>query len=405
VVSADGTSELQVFISSGYSKAATNEWIEANDRRGTRSGVFAVLLDHTRTVALEGTTAALSLSPSRLVHVVVSAIGAKVWLAVLHPFYAILFLVLICLPTWAFFGAAICRIAALEATRDERLPISKALAFARDKFWSFVAAPLLPLGIVIILGALMWIGGVIGALPGFGTFVAPLFLFLAILGGLVIALIVVGLVLGAPLMYPTIAVEGSDAFDAVSRSFSFVGERIWRSLLYGGIALVYGSICFVFVKLVARIALVAVHFFVGLSMNWGSASGPHGNIAHKLDAMWHAPALDFSTPFYGDFSQSEVTGWSAFGRFLIALWVYGLFAVVAGFLISYYHSASTLIYLLLRRDVDATDLQEVFVEEEPVTPPTGGAPAEAPPPQPAAPPGSLASLPVVGQTAPHEEHH
>jgi hypothetical protein len=406
VLVADGTSELQVFVSSGFSKAATNDWIasHAKDRGSKRSGVFAVLLSHMRTVAHDLTSATLSLSPTGVVRAVVNAAGAKAWLAVMHPLYALLFLILIWLPVWAFSGAAICRIAALEATREDRLPIGKSLAFARQKFWSFVAAPLLPIGVVIIIGALMFIGGAIGAIPGFGTFVAPLFLFLAIIGGIVIALIVIGLSLGAPLMYPTIAVEGSDAFDAVSRSFSFVGERIWRTLLYGGIALLYGAICFVFVKLVARLALFSVHFFVGLSMNWGSARGPAGDIPHKLTALWQAPALDFSTPFYGSFDHSDVSGWSAFGRFLIALWVYGVFALVAGFLLSYYHSASTLMYLLLRRDVDATDIQEVFVEEEPTPPAAGGQPAAAPDEKPAATPGSLASLPVVGQTAPHDEH-
>ncbi len=407
VAIAGGVSELQIFVQSGFSKAATSEWIEQATRSGAIShrGIFAVLLDHMRTMALEVTTAAMSLSPAGVIRAVVDGIGAKVWLAVMHPLYALIYLLLVWLPVWAFFGAAICRVVALAATREEHLPWGKACSFACAKFWSFVTAPLLPAGVVVILGALMWIGGLLGAIPGFGTLVAPLFLFLAIIGGFVIALIVIGLALGAPLMYPTIAVEGSDAFDAVSRSFSFVGERIWRTLLYFGVALVYGSICFWFVKLVVRVALFAVHFFVGLSMNWGSATGKTGDIPHKLDALWQSPALDFSNPFWGAFPESTVSGWSAFGRFLVALWVYGVFAVVAGFLLSYYHSASTLIYLLLRRDVDATDMQEVFVEEEPAPPSTGGEPAAAPQPQPASAPGTLASLPVVGQTAPHDEHH
>ena len=38
-------------------------------------------------------------------------------------------------------------------------------------------------------------------------------------------LILLGLTGGFNLMYPTIAVEGSDSFDAISRSFSYVYAR------------------------------------------------------------------------------------------------------------------------------------------------------------------------------------
>ena len=38
-----------------------------------------------------------------------------------------------------------------------------------------------------------------------------------------------GTVGGFGLMYPTVAVEGSDSFDAISRSFSYVFARPWRS--------------------------------------------------------------------------------------------------------------------------------------------------------------------------------
>ncbi len=405
VVSEDGVSELKVFLDSGLSCAETSKWIKdvGKKKSSKRIGVFDTLLNQSRTVALQLNEATLGFSPGGVIRTVIQGAGAKVWLAVMHPVYALIYLLGVWLPVWAFFGAAICRIAAMQAARDERLPIADALAFARSKFWSFVSAPLLPIGVIIIVGLLLFLGGFVGAIPGVGTFLTPLFFFLAILGGFVIAIVSIALALGAPLMYPTIAVEGSDAFDALSRSFSYVGERIWRTLLYFAVALVYGTVCFVFVKLLARIALFASHFFVGLSMNIGSATSGKTEIAHKLDAMWQAPALDFSTPFYGVFDHSVVTGWSAFGRFLLMLWVYGVFAVVAGFLISYFHSASTLVYFLLRRDVDATDMEEVFVEDHD-QPPSAGQPAEPPPPAPATSPGSLASLPVVGQTQPHDGH-
>ncbi len=401
VVSATGISEPRVFVSSGLHPTAVREWIESTQKAegATRRGVFAVLMDEWRGTLVEFTSAALSLSPRGVVNALVRALGLKLWLGVMHPVYLLIFGFGIWLPVWALAGGAICRIAALQATRDERVSIAAAIEFSRRKFWSFVTVPLLPVGIILVIAVLLAVGGLIGAIPGFGTLVAPLLWFLAMAGGILIAIIAIGLVLASPLMYPTIAVEGSDAYDGMSRSLSYVGQHVWRTALYFGVAMVYGSICYVFVKLVARVGLFATHFFVGLTMNMGSASAPGGGtVPHKLNAFWQAPALDFSNPFYGALPHAAVAGVSRVGQFLLSAWVYMAFAVVAGWLLSYYHSASTLAYLLLRRDEDATDLDEVWVEEDEEAQQTA-APQPTPAPAAAAStPGSLASLPVVGPT-------
>ena len=62
-------------------------------------------------------------------------------------------------------------------------------------------------------------------------------------------LVLLGTVGGFNLMYPTIAVEGSDSFDAISRTFSYVYARPWRMLFYTLVAIVYGALCYLFVRL------------------------------------------------------------------------------------------------------------------------------------------------------------
>jgi hypothetical protein len=47
-----------------------------------------------------------------------------------------------------------------------------------------------------------------------------------------------------------------------------------------------------------------------------------------------------------------------------AVWLYLLFFMIVGFVYSYFWSASTIIYYLLRRDVDNTEMQEVYMEGE-----------------------------------------
>ena len=49
---------------------------------------------------------------------------------------------------------------------------------------------------------------------------------------------------------------------------------------------------------------------------------------------------------------------------MLAFWVGLVWLLTVGFAYSYFWSASTLIYFLLRKDVDATEIEEVYIEEE-----------------------------------------
>src|SRR5262249_14133271 len=52
------------------------------------------------------------------------------------------------------------------------------------------------------------------------------------------------------------------------------------------------------------------------------------------------------------------------GAVMVAFWLYVVFLMVIGFGYSYFWSASTIIYLLMRRKVDDTEMDEVYVEED-----------------------------------------
>ena len=74
------------------------------------------------------------------------------------------------------------------------------------------------------------------------------------------------------------------------------------------------------------------------------------------------------------------------GAFMVSIWLYLFFLMVLGFGYSYFWSASTIIYLLMRRKVDDTDLDEVYLEED-ETEEAYSKPAAAPVPPAAATPG------------------
>jgi hypothetical protein len=72
----------------------------------------------------------------------------------------------------------------------------------------------------------------------------------------------------------------------------------------------------------------------------------------------------------------------AWATFFVSVWLYLLFLLVVGFSFSYFWTASTIIYLLMRRKVDDTEMDEIHLEETPDqawTPPATTSPVpEAP---------------------------
>ena len=106
-----------------------------------------------------------------------------------------------------------------------------------------------------------------------------------------------------------------------------------------------------------------------------------------MHAIWQAPSLASEGSFYGGFDEVKLAHMSWFAQLLIWGWVYLVWAFVVAFAISFYYAASTVIYLLLRREVDLTDLEDVHFEDIPAE-----QSAAAPPPT--APEGGT-SLPVI----------
>ena len=296
-----------------------------------------------------------------------------VWLLTQHPVFFFLtgadFLVL-----WAIFGGAISRIAAVHVARDEKLSIRAALVFSVSKFFSFLCAPLIPLLIVGVLGVLVALGGAVGNIPWFGTLLVGAFFFLILIAGFVMTLVLFGLVGGFNLMYPTIAVEGSDSFDAISRSFSYLYARPWRLGFYTLVALIYGALTYLFIRQFIFVMLVLVHKCVG------AAVFVHADSTAPLwTSLWPSPLTTGRLTYQVDFLS--LNAGQAVGAIILSIWVYLVIALLGAFAVSFYFSANTIIYLLMRREVDATELDDVYLEE--IEDPDDVDPAITPPPVPA----------------------
>jgi hypothetical protein len=391
-------SELNKFIEPDATRQSVQAWIKEHSKMpgSHREGMFSVFIMHIRSTVNALTVAIAQLDAGRFLHTIRDGLVGLAWLLVFHWFYAIVFSIFF-LAVWGLFGGAIARLAAMHAAREERIPMTEGLRFSREKLLSFMAAPLLPAGAIIVGGAVLAAGGLVGLIPGVGEIIVGALFFLALLAGLAIALISIGAVVGFPLMHPTIAVEGSDGFDAVSRTYAYVYQRPWHTALYMFVSLLYGAICLLFVKLIIRVSLIAVHFFVGLTLNWGTAfaSSKASKDVPKLDALWTPPTLDWGTPMIGTFDASKLANVSWFGQLLMKLWVYAGWAFLGAFVVSFFYCASTIIYLLLRKEVDATDIEDVYIADSGIDGLASAAPAAVTPVQPK--PGGGTSLPVIGQ--------
>jgi hypothetical protein len=260
------------------------------------------------------------------------------------------------LSIWSIFGGAIARIAAVHVARDEKISIRQALAFSIAKFLSFFSAPLIPVLIVLAVGLVVAAGGLLGNIPYLGPILVGALFFLALAAGFVMTLVLIGLAGGFNLMYPTIAVEGSDSFDAISRSFSYLYARPWRLIFYTAVALLYGSLCYLFVRYFIKLLLWLTHFFAGLWFFYRA-----DNLEPLWNVMWPDPLATGRLVYDIDFLTLN---WAQdIGAVLLAIWVYLTISMLGAFAISFYFSANTVIYFLMRHEVDATEMDDVYLEQ------------------------------------------
>jgi len=279
---------------------------------------------------------------------------APSWAMRYHPvFFTIFFIYL--LVIWAIFGGAIARIAAVQVARDEKLSFRQALSFSTAKFLSFLSAPIIPLLIIAVVGLLVTLGGLLFNVPVLDIIAAVLF-FMALAAGFIMTLVLLGLVGGFNLMYPTIAVEGSDSFDAISRSFSYLYARPWRLLFYTIVAGIYGTLCYVFVRYFIKLMLSLTHYFVGLLIFRDAPS-----TEPLLNVMWPNPLT--ATRLSYDIDFLTLGGTQDVTAFLLAFWNYLTIGMLGAFAISFYFSANTVIYILMRHEVDATEMDDVYLEQ------------------------------------------
>lgn len=326
---------------------------------------------------------------------------------------------------WAYFGGVITRIAAVQLGGKERVTLRQAMRFVRARYTAYVLSPLVPLIIIAFIVFGMSLYGLFALIPVVGdVFMYGLGLPLIILGGIVMAVLLIGLI-GYPLMYSTLSTEGSDTFDALSRSYNYVFQSPWSYIRNWLVAILYGvAVTFVVILIGCMMVYLGkwavsvpastlysdrkpdfLFVYAPESYGWKELllKGSDAEVKPSLVTegnkrrVEYVPANLEADKAYRD----DLRIHNKIGAGLATFWMILIFLMMIGFTYSYFWSAAALIYLLMRKQVDEVETDEVFIEDETALNPQPIPPAPAAPPAPVSPPPApTVSLPTVPPTPP-----
>jgi len=322
------TTELDVYM---VSRSELRNLLGSPPPDAGRTGVFATLR---RSFAIQCRSGNL-----------LGCLLALVWAFTYHTLYSVVFFAVV-LVVLSAAGGAICRLTALQFAHGRRLSLGEAWRFSTKRITSLVGAPIGPLVIALLLGVPIVAFGALGNIPVVGELLTGLLLPLGLVVGPFIAVLLIGAVGGFSLLSPAIAYEDSDFFDAISRSFSNVYARPWRMIFYTLTAAAYGAICCLFVRFFAFLVLWVTRGFLQVGLR-----------DEKLAAIWPAPS-------FGNLlgTGAAPDAWSLWlSALFIRIWVLVIIGLTISFFVSFYFSASTIIYALMRNRVDGTNLDEIYI--------------------------------------------
>lgn len=328
-------------------------------------------------------------------------------LAILNPnadFFTrvyLLFVIAWTVAVWAFFGGAITRIAVLQIAGKDPPTLVESMRFVAGKYVHYFAAPLVPVLFIAGIAIITILFGLIHLIPFVGDLVDGILWPIPLLMGFAQALLLVGLV-GYPLMFPTISAEGSDTFDALSRSYNYVYQSPWRYIWSCLVAVAYGMVVVFFVAFMGSLVVFltkwslsqtpGTNYFANRRVDYLFSYAP--TTYQWRDILLEQPDLRTNMPIETRvaFLDQNFGWWNYISARLVQFWLILLVMLIVGYGYSYFFTAGTVIYLLMRQSVDDTEFDEVYAEEdladEPLLPPP-------PPPTTTGPPVQMVDAPTL----------
>lgn len=242
---------------------------------------------------------------------------------------------------WSIFGTAIVRHVALSLVGEETPGLLGGIRYGSQNWLSaFNSVAFVLVGIL----ALSIPGALLGLLmrTDIGLALAGAVWPLVLAGAVVLAILAIGVVAAWPLMVATVGIERGDSFQAISTAFSYFYQRPLHVAFYAVVALLVAIPAFAAAGVLAdatgTLALWAASFGMG-----------HDRTAAVLEGVRTCTTAG---------GCSEPWGVKA-----LAFWTRGLEWLLGSFGWGYFWSIATAAYLLLRQDVDGTELDEVVLDD------------------------------------------
>lgn len=300
---------------------------------------------------------------------------------------------------WSFIGLGIARICLIRFTRNERAGLDDAFEYSIDYFGTCLAALSAPIGLAVLFCIPSFFIGLLFGVD-FGVFVGGLLWCVVLVCSFLLGLVLLGMMLSWPLVVASVAAEGQNAFDAVTRAFAYVFQRPVHYFFYTVLAIVFGGICWLivlqFTESVVRLSFwstewganrVSEHRMDDIKGNYNSYSDfflksqmttqfqdtdvpPLGSQPIQTAPDQKSPTLPLSPDSSGvdDLEIAnmsvETSAWFSNGKRLVEFWTGFARTGAAAFIHALFWCLASAIYLLLRRDVDQTELDEIYLVDE-----------------------------------------
>jgi hypothetical protein len=250
----------------------------------------------------------------------------------------------------AVLGVAMCRIAAVRIARDEGVPLAEALGFSVTSLPATLGAFAFMAVAVLGFYACNALAGLASGIPGIGPVLMIVLFPLVLLSSLLLFLVAFWSALGLPLAVASLAVERNGPLDAVSRAFSYVSSRPALFFFYGATVWLLAGLLVLCAFSMEQVALWSFTHWFPAKESWDSLSEA---VARALAAVEATRMPDF-TGVRGSF----LGGWVA--------WFFGVLFHLAlmGWVVYYVFGGATAAYFALRRDVDGTEDEEIWVAGE-----------------------------------------
>lgn len=234
---------------------------------------------------------------------------------------------------WSAIGGWIARRSVVELGTRSTEEWGATWKVVRTRWISFTLALLSPLFIILTLLSGIWIIGTIAKLGTIGAATSAILMIPALLLLFPITRVAMNWAFGLPLLFSAVATEKkADGFEGFSRGFAYISQAPVPMLLAVAIAHV--------ISLVGETAL-----YYSVATTWSFIAGTY---------VWGAGATNADS--IGLMTSEKMPLWMIVGN-------NAAFYLSRAFCFSFFFTASTAIYLILRNTVDNTDIDQVDLLE------------------------------------------